>query len=85
VAVGGAAGADQPLSAPAHSSGSRLLINRWFLDHFPGGAVDQEQRPIGDGGRTTYADDGRNAERPSDDRGMRGSSALLGEDAQATP
>ena len=68
---------------PAHSSGSRLLINCWFLDHFPGGAVDQEQRPIGDGRHTGYADDRRNAERPRDDRGVGGSSSLLGEDGQA--
>jgi hypothetical protein len=84
VTVGSAAGADQNLSVwPAGSHSSGLLINCWLRDHFPGSAVDQEQRPIGDGGRTRYADDGRNAERPSDDRGMRGSSAPFSEDGQA--
>ena len=60
-----------------------MFPTRWFDDQFTCGAVNEQQRLIGDGADTWCANDGGDAKRSSDDRRMGGRPANLGDDGQA--
>src|SRR5215211_581817 len=59
-----------------------LLINCWFLDQLAGVAIDEQQGAVCDGSRAAGGNDRWDPVGSSDDRGVGGGSAFLGDDRQ---